>query len=136
MYEISPEEQAQRDRVIAIAKSWVGTPYHHAARIKGAGVDCLTLLAEVFSEAALIERPEIPHYPPDWMLHREAERYLEGVMKYAQEIDGDPLPGDIVVYRFGRCFAHGAIVVKWPMIISRAFQVQLHVSGCGKSAVA
>jgi cell wall-associated NlpC family hydrolase len=27
------------------------------------------------------------------------------------------LPGDIVLYRFGRCISHGAIVLAWPQII-------------------
>jgi len=110
-------ETEQRARVVAVAHSWLGTPYHTGARLKGAGVDCLTLLAEVFAEAGLIARPDIPHYPQDWHLHRNAERYLEGLLKYTAEIHTEPQPGDIVLWRFGRCFSHGAIVVKWPVII-------------------
>ena len=110
-------EKEQRARVVQIAKSWERTPYRHAARIKGVGCDCLTLLAEVFHEAILIPKIEIPFYPHDWMLHRDAERYLEGVMQYAVEKQSDPLPGDIVVWKVGRCFSHGAIVLEWPEII-------------------
>ena len=29
----------------------------------------------------------------------------------------DVQPGDFVVFRVGRCFAHGAIVIDWPRII-------------------
>ena len=28
-----------------------------------------------------------------------------------------PLPGDVIVYRYGRCVSHGALVVAWPQII-------------------
>lgn len=86
-------------------------------RVKGAGADCLTLLAEVYHEAGLIPHIEIPFYPKDWHLHRDAERYLDGLMRYTREIEGPPLPGDVVLWRFGRCFSHGAIVVQWPVII-------------------
>src|SRR5215471_11779007 len=94
----------QRQAVLAEAIEWLQTPYHHAARVKGAGVDCLTLLAEVYERAGIIPHVEIPFYPPDWHLHRDAERYLEGVMQYAREIDGPPQPGDIAIFKFGRCF--------------------------------
>jgi NlpC/P60 family putative phage cell wall peptidase len=113
---------AGRALVLGEVISWLGTPYHHAARLKGVGVDCLTLLAEVYERAGIIPRVEIPFYPPDWNLHRDAERYLEGVTRFARELPygGDnPLPqlGDVAVFKFGRCFAHGAIVVSWPQLI-------------------
>lgn len=110
-------EDSQRAAVVKIAKSWLGTPYHHMGRIKGAGVDCLTILAETFHEAKLIPKIEVSYYPKDWMLHRDAERYLEGLLKYANEIPGSPKPGDIVLWKIGRCFSHGAIVVEWPIVI-------------------
>jgi NlpC/P60 family putative phage cell wall peptidase len=112
-----PLESAQRAAVVAEARSWLGTPYHHAARLKGVGCDCLTLLAEVFARAGMVAPIELPHYPPDWHLHRGAERYALGVLRHAAEVEGPPLPGDIVLWRFGRAFSHGAIVVQWPLVI-------------------
>ncbi len=112
-------ESQQRAAVVAEARTWLGTPYHHEGRVKGVGVDCLQLLAGVFSapSVGLIEKPLIPHYPWDWHLHRDAERYMEGLTRYTREIEAPPHPGDIVLFRFGRCFSHGGIVVKWPTII-------------------
>ena len=107
---------ASRDIVVACARSWLGTPYHHAARVKGAGCDCLTLVASVYEEAGIVDRIEIPHYPPDWHLQRGAERYMNGVLEHAREVEG-PAPGDLALWRFGRCFSHGAIVVRWPLVI-------------------
>ena len=26
-------------------------------------------------------------------------------------------PGDFVIYKFDRCFTHGAIVIEWPLIV-------------------
>ena len=107
----------QRLAVVAGAREWLGTPYHHMGRIKGAGTDCLMMLAEVYEAAGVVPHIEVPFYPPDWHLHRDAERYLKGVMRYAREIQGPPQPGDVALFKFGRCFAHGAIVIDWPLLI-------------------
>jgi cell wall-associated NlpC family hydrolase len=107
----------RRAIIVAEAERWLGTPYHHMGRVKGAGTDCLMLLAEVYEAAGVIPRVEVPFYPPDWHLHRDAERYLDGVMGYAREIAGPPGIGDVAIFRFGRCFAHGAIVTQWPRLI-------------------
>jgi cell wall-associated NlpC family hydrolase len=112
-------EIEQRQRIVSVARSWLNTPYHTGGRVKGpqGGVDCLTVLAEVFTEAGLVPRIPIPHYPPDWHLHKSVERYLEGLLKYTKEIQGPPQPGDIALWKFGRCFSHGAIVINWPHVI-------------------
>jgi cell wall-associated NlpC family hydrolase len=107
-----------RERVVEVAKTWMLTPYHHMGRIKHAGVDCLTLLAEVYGEAGVIEPIKtVSFYPPDWNLHRDDERYMRAVLDHSVEISGPPKPGDIAIYRFGRAFAHGVIVVEWPRFI-------------------
>jgi cell wall-associated NlpC family hydrolase len=107
----------QRQRVVAEAETWLRTPYHHMGRIKGGGTDCLMLLAEVYEAAGVISHVEVPFYPLDWNLHRDAERYLQGLMRYARETGGPPQRGDVAVFKFGRCFAHGAIVIAWPLLI-------------------
>ena len=102
-------------------------------RIKEAGVDCAMFPLEVYREAGLIGDIEIPFYPQDWMLHRSEEIYLRTVQQHARETEpaapGSPTTpgvgvdgvkvaaGDFVLYRFGRCWSHGAIVLEWPLII-------------------
>jgi NlpC/P60 family putative phage cell wall peptidase len=106
-----------RAAVLAEAAGWLGTPYHHMGRIKGAGADCLTLLAEIYHRAGVIGPVEIPFYPPDWHLHRGIERYIEGLMsRHAREVAAAQ-PADVALFRFGRCFSHGAIVTRWPLLI-------------------
>ena len=107
----------RRSAVVAAAEAWLGTPYHHMGRVKGGGTDCLMLLAEVYEAAGVVLRLDVPFYPPDWNLHRDAERYLDGVMRYAVAIEGPPEAGDVAVFKFGRCYAHGAIVTAWPLLI-------------------
>lgn len=112
-------ERIERQLVCAIARSWLGTPYHHMGRVKGAGVDCAMFPFEVYREAGLIGDIEVPYYPQDWMLHRSEEIYLGIVQGVASELRSFEVaqPGDFVLYRFGRCFAHGAIVIDWPTVI-------------------
>lgn len=105
-----------RARILVAARSWLRTPWHHRARVKGAGVDCAQLLIAVYAEAGLLDEFETGDYPPDWMMHRSQERFLEFVKQYADQVEA-PMPGDIALYFVGRCFSHGAIVVEWPSII-------------------
>lgn len=113
----------QRNAVVKEAETWLRTPYHHMGRIKGAGVDCATLLAEVYPVVMGWSKVEVPYYPQAWHLHRDDERYLEQVMIYGKEVE-EPLPGDIVVFRYGRSFSHGGIVVAWPTIIHAYVQAR------------
>lgn len=103
-------ELEQRLAVAAEARTWLGTKYHHAARIKGVGVDCAQILIAVYAAVGLIKSFKTEPYPPDWHLHRSVERYLGWVQKFAHPVERAGL-GDLMVFKFGRCFAHGGIVV-------------------------
>ena len=123
-------EAASRAALLVEARSWIGTPYLHQGRVKGVGVDCAMLLLEVYERTGLIPHLEladvirdpscqIATYPPDWMLHRDEERYLEIVERFASRlaIGEEPRDGDIVLYRWGRTLSHGGVVDRWPRII-------------------
>lgn len=99
-----------REMAVAEAKTWLKTPYHHMGRVKGAGVDCGQLLIAVYSEIGLIPNIDPGHYPPDWHFHRSEEKYLGWVQKYATKTE-KPKPGDVALFKFGRCISHGGIVV-------------------------
>lgn len=107
----------QRMAVVDEALTWLGTPYHHLGRVKGAGTDCGQFLAGVYDAAGVIPNPEVPDdYPHDWHLHRGEERYLQAVLKYAKAVE-HPAPGDVAVFRYGRCISHGGIILLWPVMI-------------------
>jgi NlpC/P60 family putative phage cell wall peptidase len=103
-------ELEQRARVIAEARTWLRTPYHHQGRIKGVGVDCLMLLCEIYHAVGLVPFVDPGPYPRDWHLHRNEERYANGLFQYARQVDV-ALPGDVAIFKFGRCFSHGAILI-------------------------
>lgn len=106
-----------RDEILRAARDWIGTPYHHRARIKGAGCDCLMLIVEAYTAAGLLPQGlEIPDYAPDIMFHKDDHSYLEAVLSYCEEVD-TPRPGDIAMWRFGKTYSHAAIVSGWPSVI-------------------
>ncbi|HYA73061.1 MAG TPA: hypothetical protein VEF36_07860 [Roseiarcus sp.] len=110
-----------RGAVVAAARSWAGTPYHHMADIKGVGCDCAMLLVRVFCDLGLVEPFDPRPYVRDWHLHRGEERYLSFLLARAHEVAA-PLPGDVVLFRYGRCFSHGGIVTRAdPLTIVHAF---------------
>ena len=114
------------DAVIAEARSWIGTPYHHLGggdqvpgrALKGVGIDCAQILIETFSAAGAIAWFSTGRYPADWMMHRDEERYVSFIERYADEVAPiDAQPVDIVVWRYGRTFSHGGIVTAWPKVV-------------------
>lgn len=106
-----------RAAVVDEALSWILTPYHHKARLKGIGVDCAQYPAAVYEAVGLIPRID-PDYSPQWMLHRDEEQFLGWVTKYAREIDRAAAgPGDLAIWKFGRCYSHSAIIIDLPEVI-------------------
>jgi cell wall-associated NlpC family hydrolase len=115
------QEATQRAAVVAEARRWIGTPYHSCADIIGVGVDCGMLLVRVFVDTGLCAPFDPRPYAPDWHLHRGEERYLGFVFDRCHERDA-PGPGDVAVFRYGRCYAHGGIVTRVdPLTIVHAF---------------
>jgi cell wall-associated NlpC family hydrolase len=115
--------EAKRAAVVAEARSWLGTRYHHAADVKGrqGGVDCAMLLVRVYCDLGLVERFDPRPYTRDWFLHRNEERYLGFLLARSREVR-TPLEGDIVLFKVGRCFAHAGIVSRAdPLTIIHAF---------------
>jgi cell wall-associated NlpC family hydrolase len=109
---------AERELVLAEARSWAGTPYHSNAAVKHAGADCALMPLAVY-RATLPNLPDIPvpRYVDQWHLHRGEEIYLDYVHELgAREVE-HPDPGDFVLFKQGRLFSHGAIVLEWPSII-------------------
>lgn len=115
-------ELEERAAVVAEALTWRGTRFHEGARVKGAGVDCGQLLLASYETCGIFEHVETGQWTRDWFLHEEGpERYLELLDRLGLEAPLPPkrvpLPGDAVIWRFGRKFSHGGIVVRWPFVV-------------------
>ncbi len=109
-------EAEERARVVAEARKWIGTPYHNCADVRGVGVDCGMLIVRTFVDSGLCQPFDPRPYPPDWHLHRGEERYLGFVFDRCAEVATNigelAQPGDVMVFRYGRCYSHGGIVTK------------------------
>lgn len=91
-----------RDRLVAIARTWIGTPYVHQASLKGKGCDCIGLLRGVWREyTGCRTDPEIlPPYAPDWAEATGAETLRDGLARHLRAIGLDAVaPGDAVLFR-------------------------------------
>lgn len=46
----------KQEQIVTQARTWLGTPFHHQARLKGVGCDCLGLVVGVVDELGLKDR--------------------------------------------------------------------------------
>jgi NlpC/P60 family putative phage cell wall peptidase len=103
-----------RAAIVAEARSWIGTPYHHQASVKGVGCDCLGLVRGVW-RALLGPEPEaIPGYSGDWGEVGAQEAMLAAARRHLIEIEPtDAEAGDVLVFRMrrGRVAKHAGIQV-------------------------
>lgn len=99
-----------RAAILAEAMTWLRTPWHHAARVKGAGVDCAQFLIAVYAAVGLVPEFAPEAYPADWHLHRDEPRFLANLLRYADPVEA-PAPGDVAMFQYGRHAAHGSIVI-------------------------
>lgn len=103
------------EKIIAEARTWIGTPYLHQASRKGAGCDCLGFLRGVWREV-IGEEPELPPpYSADWAEASKKETLAEAARRHLDEIALDAIePGDILLFRWRERMPakHCAILVR------------------------
>lgn len=116
-------ETDERRRVVDCAQSWLGTPFHINAAIKGVGVDCMRLIWQSFLEAGVIADPGAdpwPQHDVQWSVNCHDDVLVGYVSRYASEIDrAVPLPADILLIRRPEDFvcSHAGLVTNWPRVI-------------------
>jgi NlpC/P60 family putative phage cell wall peptidase len=49
-----------KNNIVIQARTWIGTPFHHQARLKGKGCDCLGLIVGVVDELGLKDKNDQP----------------------------------------------------------------------------
>lgn len=91
------------DRVVAEARSWLGTPYHHQASEKGAGADCLGLVRGVWRSVIGHEPEPLPPYSPDWDEVDRRETLLLAASRWLVKKNAAVTsPGDVILLRMRR----------------------------------
>ena len=102
-----------RQAVIKEAFEWERTPYHHLAAVKHVGVDCAMYPIMVYRNALGMFNDFDPRpYAPEWHLHRNEEKYIEGLVQAGARRVDEPKPGDLALFCYGRTASHGAIIVE------------------------
>ncbi len=129
---VSPEEAQGRKAIVEQAISWDGTPFKNCSDVKGlnGGVDCAMLLVRSYVDSGMLPPFDPRPYPPHWHLHQDRERFLEWIRdKLGGQEKAEPALGDCIVYQFGRCFSHGAIMINSTQIIHAYYKGEMcHVS--------
>ena len=88
------------ERVLAAARTYLGTPYRHQGSRRGVGCDCLGLVRGVWREL-YGEEPEDPGpYRPDWMARSGDDRLLEAARRHLVPVERvEAKPGDVALFR-------------------------------------
>lgn len=98
------------ERVVAEARSWLGTKYHHHADIKGSGVDCAMFLVRVYVDSGLVPPFDPRPYPPYFYMHSSEQKYMNWVEKYGHPVD-EGEPADVALFQFGKAISHGGVYI-------------------------
>jgi NlpC/P60 family putative phage cell wall peptidase len=93
---------AMREKIVAEARMWIGTPYAHQASLRGAGADCLGLVRGVWRAVVGDEPERAPAYTPDWAEALGEETLLAAARRHLREIaPGEARAGDVLLFRMG-----------------------------------
>lgn len=99
------------NKTVEIARSYIGTPYHHQGRLKNHGVDCVGLLICVAREMKYVsENWDITGY--------ESQPDGISLMKYMREVfqeipKEDMQPGDFISVAFEKYPQHVGIIADY-----------------------
>ncbi|HEX5998060.1 MAG TPA: NlpC/P60 family protein [Hyphomicrobiaceae bacterium] len=87
--------------VVTLARTWLGTPYHHQASVKGVGCDCVGLIRGVWREVYGAEPQTLPGYTRDWAETQGHEHLLGAARRHLVEIaPANAQPGDVLIFRW------------------------------------
>lgn len=112
------------ERVVEVAREWIGTPYHHQGAVRKAGCDCLGLVRGVFFDLHGFHPELPPPYTPAWGEYGKEELMMEAAKRNLVEVStstpGHVLPiaqqkwdvGDVLLFRarIGAVAKHCGIV--------------------------
>lgn len=102
-----------RAEIVAAARAWLGTPYHHQASERGVGADCLGLVRGVWRDLYGGHAEVPPAYSRDWAEASGEETLLAAAARHLVAIDHSTArAGDVIVFRLrsGLIAKHAAVL--------------------------
>lgn len=105
---------ARSQEIVATARTYLGTPFHHQGRLRGTGIDCVGLLVGVATELGLTQRDNQTYgrQPDGRTLLAELRAELDEISLRVRA------PGDVLVFWMLRR-------QRWPQHIGFATDVGL-----------
>jgi NlpC/P60 family putative phage cell wall peptidase len=98
------------DLLIAEARSWIGTPFMHAARVKSVGIDCGGLVM-ASARAVGLRFIDTTNYSTECS-RGDSENLVKGILLFCDEIPiTERQPGDILLFRARSLPLHMAVLV-------------------------
>jgi NlpC/P60 family putative phage cell wall peptidase len=115
------------EAVVAAARLWIGTPYHHQASVRGIGADCLGLIRGLWRDLYGAEAETPPGYSRDWGEANGAETLLAAATRHLIPKRTDLAePGDVLVFRMrSDAIAKHAAVLATPATFIHAMEDRL-----------
>lgn len=90
-----------RARAVAIAREWIGTPYHHQASLAHVGTDCIGLIRGIWRTLDGRDAEPGVAYTRDWAEATGEETLIAAARTHLIEIDrAAAQPGDVLVFRY------------------------------------
>ena len=90
-----------RADIVAAARFWLGTPYHHQASLRGVGCDCLGLVRGVWRDLLGPEPEAPPPYSRHWADSRGEETLALAAARHLLPVaPADVRPGDVLLFRW------------------------------------
>ncbi|HEY8161319.1 MAG TPA: NlpC/P60 family protein [Methylocystis sp.] len=91
----------RRATIVAAARRWIDTPYHHQASLIHVGCDCLGLVRGVWRDVVGEEPEAAPPYTPDWAETLGFETLLDAAHRHFTPVTVDDFRvGDVLAFRF------------------------------------
>ena len=90
-----------REDIVAVARTWIGTPYQHQASLRGVGCDCLGLIRGVWRELIGPEPEPMRPYSQDWAEAGGEETLLAIGETHFETVSASAWrDGDVLLFRF------------------------------------
>ena len=83
-----------RSEVVRVARSYIGTPFHHMGRLPGVGLDCVGVLICASRELGLVAPDfDLPAYTPT----PDGTTMFAWAKEYMTPVPGEMYPGNVVL---------------------------------------
>ncbi len=96
-------QRLTRPAIIAAARTWIGTPYHHQASTRQVGCDCLGFVRGLYRDLYGHEPEPPPAYTRDWAEASGRETLIDAAQRHLRAIPLDAASaGDLLIFRWRR----------------------------------